>query len=202
VASSDRRQFIKQSAAVGLTVGGGLYFSGLTETGNANAAPLRPPGALPERDFSATCIRCMRCVDACPNHCLESLPDSAGAIAGTPTLHPRRAACMLCSSVEGDFLKCTEVCPSGALRPVRKEKQDIQAKVAIGTAEIDFDLCYSYNNWSCGACFRACPLAGEAMTVGAWERPEIHPEACIGCGCCERACIRYPHAVRVKARSV
>lgn len=197
---ADRRQFLKQSAAIGISVGGGLYVSGLVTTTANGSAPLRPPGALPEIDFASTCIRCMRCVDACPNHCLESLPGSAGAKSGTPTMHPRRAACMLCSSVEGEFLRCTEVCPSGALQLIRKEKQDVKAKVAIGTAEIDFDLCYSYNNWSCGACFRACPLAGEAMTVGNWERPEIHPEACIGCGCCERACIRYPHAVRVKAR--
>lgn len=201
MAATDRRQFLKQAAAVGLTVGGGLYVSQLTRRSSGQAVPLRPPGAIPENQFASTCIRCMRCVDACPNHCLESLPGAAGAIAGTPTMHPRRAACMLCGGVQGEYLRCTEACPSGALQLVQKKKEDIHAKVAIGVAEIDFDLCYSYNNWSCGACFRACPLAGEAMTVGTWERPEVHPDACVGCGCCERACIRYPHAVRVKARS-
>jgi ferredoxin len=143
----------------------------------------------------------MRCVDACPNHALKALPlRSPDATGGTPTLNMREAACMLCSGEDGDYLKCTEACPSGALQLVRKTPEDIRAKVAMGTAQIDFDLCYSYNNWSCGACFRACPLAGEAMTVGAWERPTVHAEACVGCGCCERSCIRYPHAIRVKVR--
>lgn len=116
-------------------------------------------------------------------------------------MHPRKAACMLCAGVDGDYLKCTEVCPSGALQLVRRDRDDIHEKVHIGTAKIDLDLCYSYNDWSCGACFRACPLAGEAMTVGLWERPTVHAESCVGCGCCERACIRYPHAIRVKERS-
>lgn len=145
----------------------------------------------------------MRCVDACPNHALTPLPErSAGGAGGTPTMHPRRAACMLCSTEEGDYLKCTEVCPSGALQLIRKAHDEIVDMVAIGIAEIDLNLCYSYNNWSCGACFRACPLAGEAMTIGRWEQPTIHEESCVGCGCCERACIRYPHAVRVKKEPI
>ena len=68
----------------------------------------------------------------------------------------------------------------------------------MGTAEIDHALCYSYNNWSCGACYRACPFPDKAMSLGMWEQPTVHADACIGCGLCERACIRYPQAIRVK----
>ncbi len=200
-----RREFVKHAAVVGAAVGGGVYLASVEGVGRDEAAdppPLRPPGALPESAFLATCIRCLRCVDACPNHALVSLPiGTPGGQGGTPTLRPRKAACMLCDTDAGEFLKCTEVCPSGALQLVRKTKEEIHEKVHIGVAEIDFDLCYSYNNWSCGACFRACPLAGEALTVGLWERPTVHEEACVGCGCCERACIRYPHAIRVKVKS-
>ena len=193
-----RRDFLKQSAAIGAAVGGGAFVAGLGgASGVAAPSPLRPPGALAEDDFTSTCIRCLKCVDACPNRALEALPLSVGDPgSGTPTMHPRKAACMLCAGVDGEHLKCTEVCPSGALKLVRKD--EVKEKVHIGTAEIDFDLCYSYNNWSCGACYRACPLAGEAMTIGLWERPTVHPEACVGCGCCERCCIRYPHAIRVR----
>lgn len=129
------------------------------------------------------------------------MPQGApGGCGGTPTLDMRKAACMLCALEPGDYLKCTQACPSGALRLVKKDQQEILAKVAIGTADIDLDLCYSYNNWSCGACYRACPLAGVAMTVGAWERPTVNSDACVGCGCCERSCIRYPHAIRVRVK--
>lgn len=200
----NRREFVKQATAMGLTLGGCAFLSGLgRRPGPETPPPLRPPGALAEDAFTATCIRCLRCVDACPNHALVALPVGDGSPGGgTPTLHPRAAACMLCQGERGEYLRCTEACPSGALRRVRKERSAIRENVRIGVAEIDPGLCYSYNNWSCGACFRACPLAGEAMTLTNWERPVIHAGACVGCGCCERACIRYPHAVRVKAEGV
>jgi MauM/NapG family ferredoxin protein len=193
---ADRRDFFKQAAALGAGLCGGAWFAGLGKA-SEGGLPLRPPGALPEDAFTATCIRCLRCVDACPNQALTPLP-SGDPAAGTPALRPRRAACMLCMSEEGDYLKCGAACPSGAIQRIHKTPEEIREKVRIGVAEVDFDLCYSYNNWSCGACYRACPLAGEAMTLGLWERPRIHAEACVGCGCCERACIRYPHAIRVK----
>ncbi len=195
-----RRQFMKDSAVVGATAAGCAYFAGWgAENSEAHPTFLRPPGAQGEDNFASTCIRCMRCVDACPNRALVPVSSTEDkALAGTPTMHARSAACMLCMDQEGDYLKCTAACPSGALQLIPKTPEDIRAKVRIGTAELDLGLCYSYNNWSCGACFRACPLAGEAMTLGTWERPQIHPEACIGCGCCERSCIRYPHAIRVK----
>ncbi len=200
--SINRREFVKQTAAVALTIGGAAYVGrpGRTDTAG-ESAPLRPPGALSEDQFIATCIRCMRCVDTCPNQALVSLPQgSPGGSGGTPTLHMRRAACMLCMSDPGEYLRCTEVCPSGALQLVRKEQNEVLQGVHIGIAEIDLELCYSYNNWSCGACYRACPFPGQAMTIGNWERPVVHPDACVGCGLCERVCIRYPHAIRVKGK--
>jgi NAD-dependent dihydropyrimidine dehydrogenase PreA subunit len=106
---------------------------------------------------------------------------------------------MLCNRIDGEFLKCTEACPTGALQRIRRDPESIQQEVHMGTAVIDFALCYSYNDWSCGACVRACPYVGKAMTLGLWERPEVHAEFCVGCGLCERACIRYPQAIRVRA---
>jgi len=193
-----RREFLKEMAALGATVGGCAYLVGLWRTAGG-PPPLRPPGALPGDAFTASCLRCMRCIDACPNHALVPVPaGDPGGSAGTPMLRPRIAACMLCATQEGEYLKCTEACPSGALRLIRKEPREIREKVRIGVAEIDRGLCYSYNNWSCGACYRACPLAGDAMVLGNWERPVINRKSCVGCGCCERSCIRYPHAIRVK----
>jgi NAD-dependent dihydropyrimidine dehydrogenase PreA subunit len=103
---------------------------------------------------------------------------------------------MLCSRSEGDYLRCTEVCPSGALQPIRKTLEAVRENVQIGLAKIDLNLCYSYNNYTCGTCYHACPVG--AIKIGLWERPTVVEEACIGCGLCERACIRYPQAVRVE----
>lgn len=164
--------------------------------------PLRPPGALEEDEYLTRCTRCMRCVDACPNQTLLPLDDSFGKeCVGTPAIKARRQACMLCNKIEGEFLKCGEACPTGAIQKVRKTADEIQANVHMGIAKIDFQLCYSYSNWSCGACVRACPFMGKAMTVGMWERPIVHEKFCVGCGLCERACIRYPQAIRVKVES-
>ena len=109
---------------------------------------------------------------------------------------------MLCLEMEDrTHLACTAACPSGALEPVRRDPFEVQRRVAMGVAELDTQLCYSYNNWSCGACYRACPFPERAMTLGLWERPEVVAAGCVGCGLCERSCIRYPQAIRVRPRA-
>jgi NAD-dependent dihydropyrimidine dehydrogenase PreA subunit len=71
----------------------------------------------------------------------------------------------------------------------------------MGKAVVDKQLCYSFNGASCGICVRACPLEGQALTAGMWEKPLIDESFCVGCGLCERACVRYPQAIRVEPRS-
>ena len=39
----------------------------------AEADVLRPPGAVPESEFMARCIKCARCIDVCPTDVLEPL---------------------------------------------------------------------------------------------------------------------------------
>jgi len=202
----NRRSFLRNLVAVGTACGGGAALIAGVSGAAPEEAGLRPPGALDEGEFLARCIRCGRCGDACPNRAIVALSTRTGADfsraprraeEGTPVIFPRRQACMLCAAVPGDELLCTAACPSGALQLVHKTHEDILAKVRMGTARIDGNLCYSYNDASCGVCARACPFEGLALKVGFFERPEIDPEFCVGCGLCERACIRYPQAVVV-----
>ena len=48
----------------------------------------------------------------------------------------------------------------------RQLRHEIQAKVKMGTARIDHNICYSWNGASCGVCARACPFEGTALVIG------------------------------------
>lgn len=196
--SLDRRDFVRNALGLGAATAVGAVGVGAWRRPAAAAAPIRPPGALPEDEFLSTCIRCQRCADACPNHCIKATPEAAGpGRAGTPYIQPREQACMLCSRVETEQLRCTEACPSGALQPVFKTLEEVVRKAQMGVAKVDLNLCYSYNDFTCGTCLRACPVG--ALKTGLWARPIVDEAACVGCGLCERVCIRYPQAIRVEA---
>jgi len=152
---------------------------------------LRPPGALPEKDFLAACARCFRCANVCPNDCIEMRGLGAGLRqAFTPVIRARARGCTLCG-------ECAKVCPTGALVPFAATREGWKAGVQMGLARVNKAMCYSYHGRTCGACYRACPLAGEAMTIGVFETPHVHRDKCVGCGLCEQACLHLPQAIRV-----
>ena len=155
---------------------------------------LRPPGALPEKDFLAACVRCMKCSNACPNGCIEFHDLSAGlANALTPYIKPRSRACILCG-------ECGKACPTGALQPFDNHRDSWLQNVQMGVARVNKSMCYSYHGRTCGACYQACPLAGTAIKIGVFETPIMQPEHCVGCGLCEQACLHLPQAIRVIPR--
>jgi ferredoxin-type protein NapG len=178
---------------------------------------LRPPGALPEADFLAACIRCTRCQDACEPGAIQLYTERDGSLYHTPYVDPARKACTLC-------LKCGPACPSGALAPLAD-----MADAAMGSVELYQDLCLSYKaqrlrdeqallgelgrdpteseaaverRGPCGECFTYCPLRGRAIKLkpGGFLAPVIFTEHCVGCGMCEEICrvvVRGDPAIRV-----
>lgn len=93
-------------------------------------------------------------------------------------------------------MKCTQVCPTGALKAIPEDDDSVLSQVRMGRAVVDKSMCYSYQKRVCGVCIRACPFPGVAMKTGLYEQP-IVTDACVGCGLCERACIHIPQAIRI-----
>lgn len=146
----------------------------------------RPPGALRESDYLATCTRCTECVKACPVHAIIT----DGAVSGgAPFINSDSQPCVMC-----DSLACMSACPTGALAIVPRFDID------MGTAVWAEDLCLLSRQQPCEACVVTCPMGSAAIEqMGAEERREvrIHPLACTGCGMCQNVCPASPAAIRV-----
>ena len=193
----NRRRFIREMTRTIISVGVSILgFGMLSRYMKRHPAPLRletepttirPPGALAEKDFLTTCIRCQRCQDACPTGAILLAGPNDQVQLGTPFILPSRTACNLC-------LECTQTCPTGALRPLVQKTE-----VTMGVAVVDKRTCVSHNGSGvCGACHTACPLRNSAITQGLRNAPTVHEDYCVGCGLCEDACIlKGTKAIRV-----
>lgn len=193
-----RRELLETLGVVGALVAwvrarAGAADDHVTIATRGGTAFLRPPGAISEAEFVARCIRCHKCGENCTSGCIRFVgPEGPPEARGTPYIVPREKACILC-------MRCNNHCPSGALQPIDPEHAALPAVLKMGTAELDRNLCHSYNGYICGICVRACPLEGVALKAGPWERPELDTAACVGCGLCEQACVHMPQALRVRA---
>lgn len=152
----------------------------------AAARLLRPPGALPEAEFLATCLRCGQCAQVCPQQAIRIGRGDKGLSIGTPYIEPRSSACDLC-------MDCSKVCTSKALRAIEKEK------VKMGTAVINQDRCLAWQGDECKVCYTSCPFYNRAITLAEHKKPVVNPDVCAGCGICEHVCIVNPAAITVKA---
>ena len=194
-----RREFLKSAAVIGslalfarVRVGGlDGYVEAATQNGNAY---IRPPGAVDEEEFVRRCIRCHKCGENCTNSCIRFVGAEGPAEArGTPYIVPREKACVLC-------MKCNNNCPSGALQFVDADHPALWEVVHMGTAELDKNICNSYQGYICGVCIRACPIGDLALSADLWEKPLLNPDYCVGCGLCEQSCFHMPQALRIRNR--
>lgn len=201
MSSVTRRQFLRDSAAAaGGACAATLGLSTLATGARAKPADaIRPPGALPEADFLAACVRCGLCVRDCPYDTLDlgRLGDGVGV--GTPHFHARKVPCEMCETIP-----CVQACPTGALD---KKLTDI-GKAKMGLAILfDHENCLNFLGLRCDTCYRVCPVIDKAITLESIHNPRsdrhamllptVHSDFCTGCGKCEKACVLEEAAIKV-----
>lgn len=165
----------------------------LNKEGYFNALLIRPPGALPERDFLKRCVRCGECMKVCLTNGLQPTFLEAG-LEGiwTPVLIPKIGYC------EYRCTLCGQVCPTGAIKRLDIEQK---IKLKIGLAMLDKGRCLPYaHKTQCIVCEEVCPTPKKAIWFekvkvkdrdGAEiiiQQPHVDLELCIGCGICETKC--------------
>ncbi len=198
---SSRRDFVlKIAQGCGATFVGGVVIGSTLLDNASGSISLRPPGAIDNDSFLASCLKCGLCITACPYDTLKLADIGKDAAVGTPYFKPRLIACEMCEDIP-----CTIACPSGALDVDSvSDKQDEGNLLNInnarmGIAKIDTDNCVAYWGLRCDVCYRACPRIDEAINLEyvrnertgehAKLQPVVNGNACTGCGKCENACI-------------
>ena len=200
--SPQRRRFLQDSARVaGGCVAAGSLLAWLARDARAlPAEALRPPGALPEKDFLSACIRCGLCVRECPYDTLKLAELGVDAVAtGTPYFTARDVPCEMC-----DDIPCVAACPTGALDPGLDNIDDAKMGVAV---LVDQENCLNFLGLRCDVCYRVCPVIDDAITLETEHNarsgshaifiPTVHADHCTGCGVCEKSCVLPEAAIKV-----
>lgn len=207
---TNRRKFLLSGAqAIALTGIGGLIWGAFLQESKANPLLLRPPGALSEEQFIKTCIKCGLCVEACPFGTLKLADAGSGKPIGAPYFVPREIPCEMCEDIP-----CVPVCPTNALdSKLVSNPKGLEIRLAkMGVAIVDKEHCVAFWGIQCDACYRACPLLGEAIKLElkrnertgkhSYLLPVVESEVCTGCGKCEKACVTEKAAIMVLPREV
>ncbi|MBN2243142.1 MAG: 4Fe-4S dicluster domain-containing protein [Acidobacteria bacterium] len=172
-----RRMFL----AVAAGLGSSLVARKIGEA-RSDRAPLRPPGAIREDEFTGLCLRCGNCMRACPSRIIHPDKGQSGVLGFlSPVVRFERDYC------RNDCNACTAVCPSGALQGLSLEQKN---RYVIGKASVDPSLCL-WGVSECQACIGSCPY--EAIKIQWYEEayesfPTVDPSKCNGCGACEAVC--------------
>ncbi len=204
---TDRRGFFREGLASLLGPLAGLVERKLNQVEQAlgpgssarrrGPAPrlLRPPGALPEAQFLATCQSCGKCASVCPAEAIYLIRGSPEVEHIHPVISAAQQPCVVCES-----LACMQNCPSGALVPTPAEQID------MGLAVLRPQHCLRTHGEGCTECVTHCPLGEKAIHLAseqdtpAGRLPAIFVEenGCIGCGLCEFRCPTDPRAIIVQ----
>jgi ferredoxin-type protein NapG len=213
--SKERRQQARRRVLRTLLLTGGVLgaaVSGWLPLAYAKKQRLRPPGALDEKDFLASCIKCGQCVQVCPVQAIKLADLVDGFGVGTPHIDAREQAC----DFSCDAVQCILACPTGSLTykkpsflPVRpgaplaakpvllaKEKDaepTLNLAERIGVARLTRpESCLAIQGKGFNGQARGPAFEGELryMEVDRWKPIKVadHPYDVELCDLCVRAC--------------
>lgn len=182
--STPKRRFnLKRRYLIAGAVGAGLGLIAQRLAHAQSRIVLRPPGALPESQFTTTCLRCGNCARACPTGVIKPSMDTSDWIRVlTPQIRFIDSYCL------PECVNCGCVCPSGAIARYSLEEKK---RLAIGVARIRIADCLLTHNRECDRCKTYC--AYHAIEIGTPEDgfssyPSVSKERCVGCGACQIVC--------------
>jgi len=201
-----RRGFLSLTAGTAAAVAGGAGLAAATNAFGANLRdlnafrPVRPPGAVPEREFLRMCIRCGECLKVCPYNVLQPMGFDQG-LEGlwTPLVAADHAGCAPSCNT------CGQVCPTGAIRPLPLEEKKV---ARMGLAIVNERTCLPFaNRQACRACVDECKEAGydaiefvrvhtqvddagDPIEGSSQDAPVVLADKCVGCGLCQMSCYR------------
>lgn len=161
--------------------------------------PITPPGSLSAKNLAQHCTACQLCISVCPNQVLR--PSGGLTNFMQPETSYERGYC------RPECTKCSEVCPTGAIKPITKEEK---TAIQIGHAVWIADNCIvNTDGQKCGNCARHCPTGAIQMVPKdpndkkSLQIPVVNTERCIGCGACENLCPSRPFsAIYVEGHEV
>lgn len=150
--------------------------------------PISPPGSMGHENLLNKCTSCHLCISKCPSHIIKPAFTEYG-LGGImqPVLSFEHGFCNY------DCTLCTEICPTGALSPIKKEDKNL-----LQTGKVQFikENCIVFTDeTSCGACSEHCPTQAVRMVdyKGDLTIPSTDTSICVGCGGCEYICPAKPH---------
>ena len=186
----ERRKFLRSVALAGGGVTAALL--GFVPVLAAWEPRLRPPGALAESKFLASCIKCGQCVQVCPVEAIRLADLLDGYGLGTPYIAARAQAC----DFSCDGLQCVLACPTGALT----HEIDYPHQVSIGVARLDRpDLCLAMQGKGFRGQARGPDFQGMLRydEIDRWKPMPVreHPYDLELCDLCVRQC---PIEIRIK----
>ena len=178
-----RRKFLRSVALGAGVIGASLL--GFIPVLQQWVVRLRPPGALREQKFLASCIKCGQCVQVCPVNAIKLAELDEGFGVGSPYIDARAQAC----DFSCDGLQCVLACPTGALT----HEINYSHETDMGVAKIVRpDICLAVQGQGFKGQARGAAFSGKLRyeEVDRWQPIPVrdHPYDLELCDLCVRQC--------------